>query len=818
MIWVQQKERCAILRAIQSNDKARAELEAMQARVADALAQHTENRETFLRNLPLVHQTDQPGRHPTLLRNDRNIASVPKDQRRKILQGYALIAVDCGVLHFLTQEESYARCAADILNVFVEALVQMEPSADAFNGGWIYTGDHLYEARVVAAQLPIVYDFTGHYLRDGGLVHNLGSGELEPFNFEHAQQVFRTYADLAMNRGIVDCNWPVLEMASLAHNIMALDDPRERNLWLDRLIREDTEHQDSLTKVMKTFIEAGGVWPESFNYARAVAELTTYITALLIRSETPVDLPEGFAAIPLSMDRIMDFKFPNGEFIRFGDGSRYGSENFQSYQMAQLIARETGNESLQSAINGLIKGGLKNGLDLPGPGTSYHLSAHPYLDPLNLLWFHAGTGAGENSLDQPGQDPPVTDTLPFAGLVLQRNLSADLSPEDAMMAAIVGGHYVHGHASGMSLELFGKGHILGAPAGKGMYRSDEHENYRRLFAAYNCVIVNGSSASSGEWVNLGIDTVSPLAMEPRAGEQPVSPNHSFSVTGFADRQVSGTHAEQQRLVAIVRTSPSTGYYVDVFRSRSSGEDQFHDYLYHNIGDQLELSSKGLPLMLEKDSKRFQPAGGTQWVQNSQYLFPGWHFFSDVRSVVDHDGPVLGEFRACELGPQGVGMRLHIPGSGGRAYTQAMAPATREAPHPYDSRPTPVLVIRQSGPAWDQPFAVIYEPVGGDSGGDGIRSVDSLLDKSGHFAGFTVTSEAGGRQLKQLVLVQETVESELELEDHGIRFRGQYAVVTLDESGRCTALYIGNGRYLECGDRVARTGPESSATYWSEEER
>jgi hypothetical protein len=66
---------------------------------------------------------------------------------------------------------------------------------------------------------------------------------------------------------------------------------------------------------------------------------------------------------------------------------------------------------------------------------------------------------------------------------------------------------------------------------------------------------------------------------------------------------------------IVRTSSKTGYYVDVFRSKSEHADQFHDYLYHNIGDAIHISSDQGNLPLTDSPDRFVPADGTQWVQN-----------------------------------------------------------------------------------------------------------------------------------------------------------------------------------------------------------
>ncbi len=806
MIWVTPADRAPILDKIEKQPWAHTVFDAMKARVAEAVAQDGRDPEAFLRGLPFVPNKTDPTRHPIFAVIGGNQASEPEGRRGNSLQRFLHLGTDCAVLYYLTGEESYARCAADILHASAEALVQMPRNDATTQGGIEYPADVLYEARAVGAQLPIIYDFLYPWLMRGAKVHSVVTHAPVAFDAANSQRVFRAYARLIIEHGQTNSNHPVLEMPCLALNALAVDDPAERADLLSYLTTKDTPNQDSMKKVMTVFAEAGGIWPESFQYSVGVSARVTYLAALLRRQSPPAISLTGFGAFPLSIVRLADFRFPNGDNLGIGDSPRRTGQPYDACEIAYALAVREGDTALQRTLGALINLGIAEGRYDRAKPHGYTNGADSYQGPLQLLWF-APTIAGQ--MEAPAVR--TTDELPFAGVVLQRNLSSTRDPANALMAVVGGGSHVHSHASGMALELFGAGEVLGARGGKGTYTTDDHENYRRIFAANNSVIVNGASRSAGNWVDLGIDTVRPVALEPTLGAAPVSANHSFTLTRFEDNIGNNAKAQQERLVGIVRTSPTTGYYVDVFRSRAPQPEQFHDYLYHNLGDSLTLASADDQLKLADAPGRFVPAADTKWTRNRTYLYPGWHVFKSVQASAPYAGAVTARFAAAKLTPAPAAMRLFIPGAEGREYSSALAPLTHDAPEPYDHTPTPVLVIRQRGEAWTRPFAVIYEPTAGASNSGVIQSVTALTQRN-TFSGFKIVSLVAGHARTDYVLVLPTADSTFEDAALRLSFRGRYAVVSVDDRGECVSLYVGEGAQLRYRNRELSAHPAAYAEY------
>jgi hypothetical protein len=805
-IWVRTADKPAILAKIEQQSWARSLFVELRARADEAAPTSIAERREKLMVLPLVWSGDEDN-PPTLVVFPReNPFADGRKEQASVITKSLQDGIDCGVLFYLNGQEQYAECAADILFTFVNALVQTEANREyTTNGGWLYQGDHLREVRIISAQLPIIYDFVQPWLKEGGKAYALASGELRAFDFEAMQDVFRTYIWLALNHGLYDSNWPALESPGLVHNILGLDDIEERVDTLPYFLNKDTEHkfehwsrgQPSLKRIAQKFKNPGDVWPESLGYSVHVASNLVYVMTLFDRLDPALGLGKRYRNIPAALTSYYDLRFPNGDTPYIGDGSRRQHVSFQTYEKALQLAVLNNNTDQVEMFGDLLAASMTSGeYDRAALAPRNYGWSH-YLTPLQLLW----------SLDDPGGDPlsdaapphPRTNHLPHAGLYIQRNVSETEPVKGSLMAYVAGGSYIHGHASGMEMELYGKGHVLGINNGSSKYGTAIHENYYRLFAAKNTVISNGASASSGGWIELGINTVTKVAMEPEPNQAAVSPNHSFSTTSFHDEFNLVAPADHQRTVALVKLSNTSGFYLDVFRARSNTPDQFHDYVYHNVGDTLSIQSGGNPLQLTSDPERFQAPTKISWDVQRDFQHPGWHYFDDVETGRQTDGAYEALFTATELGDAPIHMRVLIPSGMGTEMTQVNGPPTKGAPGLYQKKPLPAFVMRHQGEAWDNPFVAVYESYGKKPS---VQSVERLM--SGDvFKGVKITSTIDGQNLTHYILLQEGPDDVYKDAELGIDFKGRFGVVAVDGAGALRELYIGSGHHLDYkGARVA----------------
>lgn len=797
-IWISNNEKPAILQKIEKQAWAGKIYTDFMNQLDQDIRVHQTDPERFLQGLPFDWENKEPNQFPPFHLtfhiengNHKNLDNGTDEEmaNARTLIRYLQMGIDCGMAYFLTDDEKYAQCATDILYSFVKAVLQSEVSEWRGRGGWLFPDDGFREVREIGYKVPLIYDFIADFIKKGGKPYDPVKKEKTDFPINEAQEVFRTYADITVNYGSIGSNHPILEAPSLVYNALAMDDEDERKKLLSYFLTENTEHQDALNVMAAIYKEKGDLWPETSQYLNAAASILTRLMLVVNRYDPSLKLGATYPNLLFSLPALDYLVYPNNQLIRWGDGKRTGTPPYSSYEEAYLLGQMDGVTEITNEFSPLITSAISHG--------NYERSGM-----LAVLWYD-----GEFKGEEAALVLPRTDKVVHAGIFLQRNLSATGNPKDGLMAFVGGAHMVHGHAEGMNIELYGKGEVLGVDNGRGRYQQDIHENYSRIFAAHNTVIVNGNSRSDGGWVNLGINTVQLVAMEPMPNEAAVSPYHSFSTTSFVDDKGEHAEAYQERTLALIRTSEITGYYVDVFRSKSKLPDQYHDYLYHNIGDRLEFLNGDVSL--KPTPERYMANAGLPWEQNKKYRHPGWHFFEEVQTTGKHAEAVKVRFHA-EKFKIPIFMDLHIPADANREYTKVLAPPTFEAPLPYLDEPTPTLVIRKKGEAWNQPFVVVFEPFDGNEENHSIQSVEKL-EQDGVFKGLRIESVAGDNVLVQFIITQAKDEEYIN-EKLGISFKGSFAVITENADGKLQNIYIGEGWELKYGDVTISPTTQNKSAY------
>ena len=352
-----------------------------------------------------------------------------------------------------------------------------------------------------------------------------------------------------------------------------------------------------------------------------------------------------------------------------------------------------------------------------------------------------------------------------------------------LMASLNGSLGNHMHANGISMELYGKGFVLGPDPGRGPggYLEAPYLEYYSQFPAHNTVMVDGASSYTEMLSYHAFDLISEY---PASGqEEGYHPNITYSNVYFLEPE---TRSDQTRLVSIVRTSDSAGYYIDVFRSRKQRKgDKFHDYYYHNLGQSMQvMDAQGNPLALSP---------------NEEMGFAGGHLYAldymwDKKSVSTGSDYQV-EWKMDMPDRPDVLMNLWMKGTDGREVFSIKSPScysfggNHGIPYDVGNEPFLTMAARQHGEAWEHPFISVYEPYTSDQGRS-ISSIRGFEDENGskEFAGIHIIHNSG-REDYVLASSNAAVVSA-----KGTTTDADYALVS-DEPNKAMMLFMGNGTML-----------------------
>lgn len=376
----------------------------------------------------------------------------------------------------------------------------------------------------------------------------------------------------------------------------------------------------------------------------------------------------------------------------------------------------------------------------------------------------------------------ITQTFyaPNVSWFVQRNKYNDA--HNGLMISQYASYGNHAHSNGVAMELYGKGYILGAESGIGSsYFEKPYLEYYSQFPAHNTVMVDGISKYPEMLSNHPFDL---LSCYPEPGQQDgYYPGISFSDVYFLEPE---SRSDQNRLLSIVRTGETTGYYVDIFRSRKQrGGDKFHDYFYHNLGQELFIDHADGQAIDLQTSDEMAFAGGhlfaLDYMWDKKSARTNNHYQATWKMAMPDDNHIY--------------MHLWMKGTEGREVFSIKAPPCKAFRtndlFPYEVNKSPYLTIaaRQHGEAWEHPFVSIFEPAT-EKEGRSIESIQSFQPEqttAKGFVGLIVKSKQGRTDY-----IFSTVNGE-SATYHNMTTSATYAVIS--QQGEDFTLFMGNGKKL-----------------------
>ncbi|PQJ71736.1 T9SS type A sorting domain-containing protein [Polaribacter butkevichii] len=718
----------------------------------------------------------------------KSIPGIPGDRstHRTILNR----AVECGIIYYLTGNEGYAQLSADILHHYVKMISVQDPLNFKFYSS---SFNHLIQTREHFPRVGIAYDFIHSFIsKETTTVFDYETETRIPFNFDTSQKAFEVMAENVLKVGGTNSNHPVLELTGALYNVMCMEDDATRERYFQRLWNGDS-NQNGITWMLNHFTKEESMWPEAVGYSKFTHAIVLKVMNVLDRYKPELKIIENNLNLLDGIFIFDNFYYPNGSTIAYGDIGRTFTGDNHVYRNVLAMGDRLGLAAYKEKAAITLK---KRYNDEGGYKPVIETQSLEWNNPLQLLW---GVNI-DDAVVSTGTPLYNTVTAKYAGMVMQRNFVEENNVDNGLMYYTGGGSYVHAHATGLDMELYGAGYIMGPDYGNDDYGSDIHETYAVSHAAHNTVIVNGATkrgvSSSGTWLNI-VDPIVLEASEPEAYANPISDNFGFSTQFLEDRN---NNLDQQRTNSIVRTSATTGYYVDVFRSISKDVNNYHDYLFHGLGDVMQMKTGEIALNLTATPERYNNDLGDSRKQ------PGWRWYTDAKTSQLTADAISARF---DLQFDNKYLHVNVPGGIEKEYSSALAPATKYVRNGYSNKKTQMFMMRKYGEAWNKPFVTIYEP--SSSAISSVKSTSNIINNN-KVVGVKVISEVNGQKITDFILTNDSEEA-IQLSDLNIAFTGRFGIVRTIEKATNTdvSLYIGKGSQLTFLDETI-TGDASGKAF------
>ena len=694
------------------------------------------------------------------------------------------IARDAAFLYWMTGEEKYAKLAAGVFDTYMTGIYYRKVPVD-LNHGHQQTLVGLTSFEVIhedALHLVVpLYDFLYNYLKSN-----------YPDKMIIYAGALKKWADNIIANGVPHNNWDLLQARYVMNVGLVLEDNKEytdgkgREYYIDYVMNRSSIRQWSLTKLADYgFDSETGIWAECPGYSSVV--INDYANfANQFDHNLQYDLVAAMPVLAKAVAATPQYLFPNRMICGFGD-THPGYLNTNFFIRMIQNAQANGKKEQERYFTALLKC-LNPVADNEKEGKkNVRVSVNSFFEDKPLV------------LDPKVQAGKIEDYVsplfyaPNVSWLVQRN---GMDSRNSLMISLNASEGNHMHANGISMELYGKGYVLGPDAGIGLflYSGLDYAEYYSQFPSHNTVCVDGISSYPVMKSNHSFDLLScfPATAESGSGFTSVT----YSNVAFREPE---SRADQTRMMSIVTTGPETGYYIDVFRSRKEqGGDKMHDYFYHNLGQTMTLTAAdGTDLNLQP-TEELAFAGA--------HLYAYSYLYDKKVAATDKDVKVTFTIDMKDKDGDDISMNLWMKGEPEREVFTALAPMTEGLsripgmPYNIKEQPTLTFVARQHGEAWNRPFVAVYEPSTRKepSAIEAVSFFDAEEAGLKDFAGICVESKNGRTDH-----IFSWSDSSQTATYRGMKVKADYAVISNEYAGNRTFI-LGNGTQLITPDVSIRT--------------
>ena len=630
------------------------------------------------------------------------------------------IARDAARIYAATGDIRYGQMAAKVFDVYMKGIAYRNVPIDLNHGHQqtlvgMTTFEVIHEDAI--NELTQMYPLIKNLVKDDQAVIEAG---------------FKKWAENIIANGVPHNNWDlfqadfIVKIALVLQDNQAYADGKGKQYYLDYIVNQNSIRQWSMNKLIDFGFDAKSkTWYESPGYSTTVLSSICDF-ANMLDEKAGIDLFKLRPILTEAVKTSAEYLFPNRMIAGFGD-THPGYLNTGGIDQVLKYATRHKNKNLISEMNL-----LKNAVAPKAPISEIEAYTSTLFYAPNVSWIAMRSGMDK-----------------------QHDLMASVN-------ASLGNHQ---HANGISLELYGKGYVLGPDAGIGrtLYSGLDYLEYYSQMPAHNTVVVDGVSSYP---VMMSQHAFKVVASYPEVSkEQPASKKLSekklsiqkdselkdkitYATVSFIEPE---TQAQQQRTTAIVKTSAKGGYYIDVFRSKKKeGGDKTHDYFYHNLGQEMKVMDAASGLSLDmKPTEELAFAGGHLYAYSYIYDKKSAEMQNSVKT--QFVTKILDD-KVVEAmdGQREITMTMWMKKDENRTIFQALSPVNLEyermpnQPYKVDEQPVLTFVARQKGEAWNHPFVCVYEPSSDAEPGD-IESVDYFTPSEPSAVGIIVKLKDGTEQ-------------------------------------------------------------------------